>query len=107
MMFGLLILLIIGGLFLVPTVLGIVRAAQNGDTPWLIGILIGWIIGLGWVVAIVYLLGAGAPRRPGTMGGYPPPPPTTAPPNQPAAWHADPTGRFEQRYWDGTRWTHD
>ncbi len=23
----------------------------------------------------------------------------------PAAWHPDPTGRFEQRYWDGARWT--
>lgn len=22
-----------------------------------------------------------------------------------AAWHPDPTGRHEQRYWDGTRWT--
>jgi hypothetical protein len=22
-----------------------------------------------------------------------------------AAWHPDPTGRFEQRYWDGSRWT--
>lgn len=23
----------------------------------------------------------------------------------PAAWHPDPTGRYEQRYWDGSRWT--
>lgn len=23
----------------------------------------------------------------------------------PASWHPDPTGRFEQRYWDGSRWT--
>jgi hypothetical protein len=23
----------------------------------------------------------------------------------PAAWHADPTGRHQHRYWDGTRWT--
>lgn len=23
----------------------------------------------------------------------------------PAGWHPDPTGQFEQRYWDGTRWT--
>lgn len=23
----------------------------------------------------------------------------------PGSWHADPTGRFEYRYWDGTQWT--
>lgn len=23
----------------------------------------------------------------------------------PSAWHPDPTGRHQQRYWDGTRWT--
>lgn len=29
-----------------------------------------------------------------------------APPESPAAsWHHDPSGRFEQRYWDGLRWT--
>jgi hypothetical protein len=26
-------------------------------------------------------------------------------PSVPAGWHADPTGRFELRYWDGVRWT--
>ncbi|MFW5933928.1 MAG: DUF2510 domain-containing protein, partial [Actinomycetota bacterium] len=23
----------------------------------------------------------------------------------PAAWHPDPTGRHEYRYWDGQQWT--
>ena len=32
--------------------------------------------------------------------------PTEGPaPTVPAAWQADPTGRFEVRYWDGTAWT--
>ena len=26
-------------------------------------------------------------------------------PANPAGWHSDPTGRFEQRYWDGQGWT--
>ncbi|MCZ7531552.1 MAG: DUF2510 domain-containing protein [Acidimicrobiia bacterium] len=26
---------------------------------------------------------------------------------QPAAWHPDPMGRYEYRYWDGTQWTPD
>jgi hypothetical protein len=28
-----------------------------------------------------------------------------APSGNAPAWHADPAGRFEQRYWDGLRWT--
>ena len=28
-----------------------------------------------------------------------------AAPVAPAAWHPDPTGRHEHRWWDGTRWT--
>lgn len=31
------------------------------------------------------------------------PPPVDAP--QPAGWHADPRGRHELRYWDGSAWT--
>jgi len=26
-------------------------------------------------------------------------------PTTPGAWHSDPTGRYESRWWDGTRWT--
>lgn len=26
-------------------------------------------------------------------------------PSVPAGWYPDPSGRFEQRYWDGTQWT--
>jgi len=33
-------------------------------------------------------------------------PPEPAPaPSVPAGWYADPAGRFELRYWDGTTWT--
>jgi hypothetical protein len=35
----------------------------------------------------------------------PPPPPATAP-AVPAGWQADPTGRHQHRYWDGSVWTH-
>ena len=30
---------------------------------------------------------------------------TTAAPSVPAGWYADPAGRFELRYWDGSAWT--
>jgi hypothetical protein len=44
---------------------------------------------------------AGTPSSP---PAYPmePPPPQPAPP---FGWYPDPSGRHEQRYWDGTRWT--
>ena len=29
----------------------------------------------------------------------------TATPAVPAGWYADPAGRFELRYWDGSTWT--
>jgi hypothetical protein len=53
---------------------------------------------------------AGAALMPGVYGGeldgapvaYTPPAAAV-----PAGWHADPVGRHEQRYWDGTRWTGD
>jgi hypothetical protein len=34
-----------------------------------------------------------------------PSPTTAAVPSVPAGWYADPSGRFEQRYWDGGTWT--
>ena len=30
---------------------------------------------------------------------------TTSTPKVPAAWYADPSGRYELRYWDGNEWT--
>jgi hypothetical protein len=31
--------------------------------------------------------------------------PTASTSNAPAAWYADPSGRYELRYWDGSEWT--
>lgn len=39
----------------------------------------------------------------GTVGPAMAPETETA--TSPAAWHADPTGRHEMRYWDGSKWT--
>jgi hypothetical protein len=30
---------------------------------------------------------------------------TSSNPKVPAAWYADPSGRYELRYWDGNEWT--
>jgi hypothetical protein len=34
-----------------------------------------------------------------------PPPPPSTPPAMPAHWAADPSGRHELRFWDGSRWS--
>ncbi len=51
--------------FIAVTIWGIVDAGQRGQTGWLIGIIVGWVVGLGWVLAIIYL----AAIRPGLVRG--------------------------------------
>ncbi|MDA2944051.1 MAG: DUF2510 domain-containing protein [Actinomycetota bacterium] len=48
------------------------------------------------------------PASSSTPAATPAPAPTPAPASAaaaPAGWYADPSGRFELRYWDGGRWT--
>lgn len=97
----LIIVLLLFGLIAV-TVVGLIRAGQNGDTGWLAGIIAGWFFGLGWLVAIIYLL-AVAPGRSGRAGTHAVAP--TSMPATPSGWHPDPSGRHEHRYWDGSNWT--
>ncbi len=42
----------------------------------------------------------GGATAPGAPGGYSPPAPSTGP-----DWYADPSGRNQHRYWDGSTWT--
>ncbi len=58
----LLILVVLAG-FLFATFYGAYRAFKNGDIPWLIGILVSWLVGLGWLVGIIYLVAVDGRRR--------------------------------------------
>ena len=58
----LLILFVIAGL-LFATFYGAYRAFKNGDTPWFFGILVSWLVGLGWLVGIIYLAAVDGRRR--------------------------------------------
>ncbi len=53
-----------------------------GSPVWLGGLLALWFLG---------------PRRRRSE--------FSSPAKPPAAWYADPTGRYELRYWDGNGWT--
>jgi hypothetical protein len=56
-MIELLFLLVVVGLFIVPTFYGAWRAVRSGEWGWLAGIAVGWFVGLGWVVGLIFLLG--------------------------------------------------
>lgn len=66
------------------------------------------------LTGVINTLGGTAASAPGVAPGFAPAPPAPAPaaapvpagaPGSPAAWHPDPAGRHEQRYWDGNAWT--
>ena len=40
---------------LLITVYAVYKAFSNRDTYWGIGILVAWLIGFGWIVALVYI----------------------------------------------------
>ena len=50
-------------------------------------------------------LSAGADLSAGRAAGAAYQPAAQAAPAVPAGWYADPAGRFELRYWDGSTWT--
>ena len=52
--------------------------------------------------------GAGTPAARPAPAAPPPPPPPPVPPatgGSPPAWHPDPSGRFQYRWWTGAEWT--
>jgi len=82
---ALLVLIVIGGLG--ATVWAIVDliqrppeqfpraiAGKSDKTGWIIGLVVGWILGLGWLVAIVYLIVVRKKMGPVAKG------PSTSPP---------------------------
>ncbi|MCZ7529888.1 MAG: hypothetical protein M5U31_05835 [Acidimicrobiia bacterium] len=52
---------------------GLVDAIQRGQTGWWVGMIVGWIFALGWLVAIIYLLAVrpGLKREPADQGPAP------------------------------------
>jgi hypothetical protein len=72
-------------------------AADTGDTGWGAGsdTTAAAAAGAGWEGTSESSSWSGSAQQTTT--------PTT--PSVPAGWYADPAGRFELRYWDGTAWT--
>lgn len=79
-------------------------------------ILIDFVPFVGWIILLVFMVTEGTrgpnaygPDPKGSyVGGYQPQAPMGAggyAASTPAAWHPDPAGRHELRYWDGLNWT--
>ena len=50
------ILLLVGVAVLIYlTFAGAIRASRNEDKGWVVGIFVGWLFGLGWLVGASYL----------------------------------------------------
>lgn len=58
----LLIVAVLAGL-LFASVYGAYRALTSGDTGWRVGIVLSWVLGLGWLFAIFYLSTVDRRRR--------------------------------------------
>jgi hypothetical protein len=87
---------IVVGLFLIPAIYAIVdlikrppeqfprfaKAGTSDKTGWIVALIVGWLIGLGWIVAIVYLIIVRrkmGPVRSGPAPGGPPEFPASRP----------------------------
>lgn len=53
------IILLIVAFFAYATFYGMYRAFTNGDSAWGFGIILSWLVGLGWLVGTIYLSTAG------------------------------------------------
>jgi len=84
-----LLIAIMVGLFFIPTIWAIVdlinrppeqfprfaKAGSSDKTGWIVALVVGWFIGLGWIVAVVYLIMVRkkmGPVRSGPATGGPP-----------------------------------
>jgi len=107
--------LVLLGLYLLPTVIAVIRKMPNAGSIIVINLLLGWTV-IGWIVALAMALGS--PQRGGSVtvnnvisnyaGGAAPPADRSIDPGTPTAtgrWSTDPFGRFKHRYFDGVQWT--
>jgi hypothetical protein len=101
-----LVILLIG-VYMLPTIIGSVRKVVNIGSVFAINLLLGWTL-IGWVVALAmacrtnppYAYSRDAPAS--EPHSFDPPAQSFGPP---AGWFPDPGGTPARRWWDGSQWT--
>jgi hypothetical protein len=89
----------------------------TSKVTWLVIMFASWIVALPLIAAVAYYFmvfkqvkrstvqRAGAAGAAGDAASRQQAPDAPAVASVPAAWHPDPIGRHELRYWDGSRWS--
>jgi Protein of unknown function (DUF2510) len=113
--------IVVGGVIVLCALIGLIGALGDSEEfvglswPEKIGTIMQYVGGAAVAggVALLALRGQSVlpatvrPTRPAPEAAPAPPPPVATPAAAPGApgWAADPYGRHQWRYWDGTRWT--
>lgn len=99
---GVVLIIILIGIYMLPTIVGAVRKVVNIGSVFAINLLLGWTL-VGWAVALAMALRTNPPHAyPGWQSPNSTLPPPRVP-NAPPGWYEiSPT---EVEWWDGYRWT--